>query len=377
MKVILSGGGTGGHVNPALAIGAVIERFEPDSTISYVGTPKGIENTLVPEKYKMYHVDIRGLRRSLSLSNLKTLWLTLTAKSKAKKILREVQPDIVIGTGGYVCWPIAAAAADMGIPTVLHESNAVPGLAVTMLERKADIIFVNFDKTTEALPHAKRVIHIGTPIRPDFFTCRERIPEEREKLGIGENGKYQHFVLSFGGSLGAGRLNSEVLDLMENYGKNHPETLLIHVAGRANYDELKARFDERELGSYENLQLLPYLFDMSAKMAAADLVICRSGATTLSELAVLGKPAILIPSPNVTNDQQTKNARLFSDVGAALLLRESELTPGKLESEMLALLNDPAKLEEMSAKTAEFAVEHTEELIYRTLADLVESKKKA
>ena len=375
MKVILSGGGTGGHVNPALAIGAVIERFAPDSEICYVGTPKGIENTLVPEKYKMYHVEIRGLRRSLSPSNLKTLWLTLTAKKKAKKILREVQPDIVIGTGGYVCWPIAAAAADMGIATALHESNAVPGLAVTMLERKADIIFVNFDKTTESLPHAKRVIHIGTPIRPDFFTCRERVPEEREKLGIGENGKYKHFVLSFGGSLGAGRLNSEILELMASYGKNHPETLLIHVAGRANYDELKARFDEMGLDKYENLQLLSYLFDMSAKMAAADLVICRSGATTLSELAVLGKPSIMIPSPNVTNDQQTKNARLFSDVDAAILLRESDLTPGRLESEMTALLNDPERRGQMGAKCAEFAVENTEELIYRTLADLVEQKK--
>lgn len=374
MKVILTGGGTGGHVNPALAIGAAIEKYEPASEISYVGTPKGIENSLVPEKYPMYHVDIRGLRRSLSLSNLKTLWLTITSKSKAKKLLRRLQPELVIGTGGYVCWPIVAAAADLGIACALHESNAVPGLAVSMLEKKADIIFVNFEKTADALPHAKKVIHIGTPIRPEFFVCRDRAEEIRKEMGIGEGLAFDRFILSFGGSLGAGRLNDEMLAFMKDYGGSHPRTLMIHVSGRSNFDDLKPRFDALGLDGYENLRLVPYLFDMPEKMAAADLVICRSGATTLSELAVLGKPSILVPSPNVTNDQQTKNARLLSDAGAAILLPESELTDGKLQKSAMQLLSDRQKCTDMGRKAGMFAVENNEEKLYRILKDLVKQK---
>ncbi|MBQ8235776.1 MAG: glycosyltransferase, partial [Clostridia bacterium] len=256
MKVILSGGGTGGHVNPALAIGSAIEKYEENAEIHYVGTPTGIENKLVGEKYPMHHIEIRGLRRSLSLSNVKTAYLTVTSFVKAKKLLKQLQPDAVVGTGGYVCWPICAAAASMGIPCFLHESNAIPGFAVKMLEKKADVIFVNFEKTAAALQGAKEVLHVGTPVRETFFTLEKK--QAKKTLGVEGYGKT---VLSFGGSLGAAMLNERILDLMEQYGKEHPDVLFFHATGSRGKAKFEEAFKERGLERYENLRYSEYIYD--------------------------------------------------------------------------------------------------------------------
>ncbi|MBQ8400096.1 MAG: undecaprenyldiphospho-muramoylpentapeptide beta-N-acetylglucosaminyltransferase [Clostridia bacterium] len=370
MKVILSGGGTGGHVNPALAIGSAIEKYEENAEIHYVGTPTGIENKLVGEKYPMHHIEIRGLRRSLSLSNVKTAYLTVTSFVKAKKLLKQLQPDAVVGTGGYVCWPICAAAASMGIPCFLHESNAIPGFAVKMLEKKADVIFVNFEKTAAALQGAKEVLHVGTPVRETFFTLEKK--QAKKTLGVEGYGKT---VLSFGGSLGAAMLNERILDLMEQYGKEHPDVLFFHATGSRGKAKFEEAFKERGLERYENLRYSEYIYDMPTQMAAADLVICRSGAMTLSELAVLGKASILVPSPNVTDDQQTKNARLLSDQGAAVLLRESEMSAQVLCDAVNKLLGDEKALSQMEDKVRAFAVKDTEKVIYEKMCAVIRSKK--
>lgn len=371
MKVILSGGGTGGHVNPALAIGEAIEKNDPTAEIHYVGTPNGIENKLVPAKYPMHHVEIRGLRRSLSPQNLKTLVLTVKAQRASKKLLQELKPDAVIGTGGYVCWPICAAAAKMHIPCFLHESNAVPGFAVKTLQKKADVIFVNFDRTREHLKEARKVVHVGTPLKSDFYAYdREKA---REKLGVSP--AYRKIVLSFGGSLGAAVLNAQILALMEEYGKNRPDVLFIHATGAKGGEAFMKQFMEKKLDAFGNLCVNEYIYDMPAYMAAADLVICRSGAMTLSELAVLGKPSILIPSPNVTNDQQTKNARLFSDAGGALLMSEETLKEGVLSEKVGELLFDDEKLKKMSEAVLPFAVRNAEDVIYREIVGLTDKKR--
>lgn len=371
MKFILSGGGTGGHVNPALAIGSAIEKRFQNAEIHYVGTPFGIENKLVPEKYPMHHVNIRGLKRSLSLSNVKTALLTVTSLAKAKKLLKELRPDAVVGTGGYVCFPVCAAAASLGIPCFLHESNAVPGFAVKMLEKKADVIFVNFEKTAEQLTKAKKTVHVGTPVKDIFYTLNKE--EARKKLDVTG---YKKVVLSFGGSLGAARINSKILDLMECYGKDHRDTLFLHATGARGKAAFEEEFEKRGLSAYKNLCFYEYIYDMPTYMAASDLVICRSGAMTLSELAVMGKASILIPSPNVTDDQQTKNARLLSDKGAAVLIGETELEKGALEKAVGDLLANDRALLEMGERVREFAVKDVEQSIVSEMKRVIEEKKK-
>ncbi len=365
MKIILSGGGTGGHVNPALAIGDAVARHVPETELHYVGTPFGIENKLVPDRYIMHHIEIKGLRRSLSPKNIKVAYLTLTSFIKAKKLLKELRPDAVIGTGGYVCWPICAAASLVGIPVYLHESNAVPGFAVKMLEKKADVIFVNFAESGELLPHAKKIVHVGTPLREQFYTLTKE--EARRTLEIPD--KYQRIILSFGGSLGAAVLNERILEMMACYGKEHPEILFLHATGASGKEKFMAAFREQGLDRYENLSVSEYIYDMPVCMAAADLVICRSGAMTLSELAVLKKPSILIPSPNVTNDQQTKNARLFAEKGGAILLRECDMTENSLSDALEKLFEDRETLRAMSDIVATFAVRNAEEVIVRTILE--------
>ena len=367
MKIVLSGGGTGGHVNPALAIGAVLESHDPTSEIHYVGTPRGIENKLVT-KYPMHHVEIQGLRRSLSLSNLKTAYLTVTSFSKAKKLLRKLKPDLVVGTGGYVCYPVVRAAASLGIPTALHESNAVPGLAAKMLRKKVDCIFVNFAETKSMLQGCKEVLHVGTPLRPEF--SQKNLPAPSLPEGC------TRYILCFGGSLGAKRLNGEVLQLMKRYGTAHPEVCIQLATGARAYGEVKAEFEALGLDQYPNLLLSEYIYDMPYRMMASDLLICRSGAMTLSEVAASGKASILIPSPNVTNDQQTKNARVLSQKGAAVLMRECDMEENTLSDCVKHLMEDDVARAFIAKKVEEFAVDDASERIYNKLACLVDGYQK-
>ncbi|MBQ4064561.1 MAG: UDP-N-acetylglucosamine--N-acetylmuramyl-(pentapeptide) pyrophosphoryl-undecaprenol N-acetylglucosamine transferase, partial [Clostridia bacterium] len=275
MRVLMTGGGTGGHINPALAIAKTILKEEPDSEIAFVGTSKGMENRLVPkEGFPLYHIEMQGLRRSLSFSNLKTLWLMLTSTAKAKKLIRQFKPDICIGTGGYVCWPLIKAAADMGIPTALHESNALAGVAVKLLAAKVDVIFTNFEKTAEQLRACKKIVHVGNPLKNGFSTVTRE--EARGRLGF--EGKYRYSLLSCGGSLGAGRINTEALLLMRDFSAKHPDIHHLHQAGVGNYAAVKEEFDRLGLGQYSNLQLVDYIYDMPDRLAAADLVINRAGA---------------------------------------------------------------------------------------------------
>jgi len=366
MRILLSGGGTAGHVNPALAIARIIERNDKNGEIAYVGTPSGIENKLVPERYKMYHINVQGVRRSLSLANLKTIFLAMTSVSKAKKVIEEFKPDVVVGTGGYVCWPIVHAAHKMGVPVVMHESNSEPGMVVKLMEEKADVIFVNFADTIKHLDKAKKVIHVGTPLRDEFYLLNKQ--KAREKLGIAPDEK---FVLSFGGSLGAKKINEEMLDVMNTYGKHAPKVKFLHATGSKSFECMKLKFESLGLNSYENLKVTEYIYDMPTQMAAADLVVSRAGASTLSELAMLGTPSILIPSPNVTNDQQYKNAKTLSEAGAASLIPEIELTHGILAMHVKRIIEDDELLKSMSEKIKTFIIPNADKTIYKEIVNLV------
>lgn len=372
MKAVMSGGGTGGHVNPALAIAGTISEKEPGSEISFVGTSRGIENRLVPAAgYPLYHVEIQGIRRSLSPSNLKTAYLVLTSPAKAKKLLLGLKPDIAVGTGGYACWPVIRAAAGLNIPTALHESNAVPGVAVRMLEKTVDRIYINFEETLMHLKYPEKAIRVGNPLRGAFSVLSHR--EAKEALG--QDAVYPLMILSCGGSMGAERVNREMLAVMRDLTSRRPDILHIHATGALEYKAAKAMYEQYGLSGCPNCRLTEYIYDMPLLMAAADLVINRAGAVTLSELATLKKPCILIPSPNVTNNHQVKNAAALARKGAALMMEERELSGDRLTREIGALLADRKRMDEMSEKIGAFAVNDCNNLIYYDLKSLVFNRK--
>lgn len=375
MRVLITGGGTGGHVNPALAIANTIKQNDPDAVIAYVGTKRGIENKLVPKAgYPMYYVDVKGIKRSLSPSNIKAAYLALTSPIKAKKIIREFRPDIVVGTGGYVSWPVVKAASQMGIPTALHESNAIAGVAVKMLQKSVDRIYLNFEKTGESLSCDRaKLMKVGNPILGGFSSMTRE--EARAKLGIPD--KYKYVILSYAGSMGAEKVNDAVLCLMREFTAKHLEVYHIHATGSIELELCTSQFKEMGLDKCENIELCEYIYDMPVRMAAADITINRAGAMTISELAATGKCSIFIPSPNVAENHQYKNAKVLSDAGAAALFEEKDLVDGAkpLIEEVEKLLSDGGeKLRaERSEKIRQFAVSDANKLIYNDLVKLAQS----
>ena len=371
MRVLVTGGGTGGHVNPALAIANTIKKNIPDAEIAFVGTVRGLENQLVPKAgYKLYHVDVRGIRRSLSLYNIRSLWLAAVSPVKAKKIIKEFKPDLVVGTGGYVSWPILVAASRMNIPTAVHESNAVPGLAVRKLVPYVDRIFTNFAVSAEILGKSGKVMQVGCPMLGEFGNISRE--DARRQLGIPLDSKY---IVSFGGSLGAAAMNDMAIELMRDYVSSNKNVKYTHATGGDHFESVNERFLGEGLDKYENIELLQYIYDMPLRMAAADIIISRAGAITISELARQGKAAILIPSPNVTDDQQTKNAKALADIGGACMIREPELVNGKICKEVASLLEDGARRAAMEKAIAGFAPLDSNKLIFDELIRLSKSKK--
>lgn len=370
MRVLMTGGGTGGHVNPALAIANTIMENEPDSEIAFVGTPRGIENKLVPKAgYQLFHVDVMGLRRSLSLSNIKAAYLALTSPAKAKKLIKKFKPDVVIGTGGYVSWPVVKAAAEMGVPCALHESNAVPGMAVRMLSGAVDRIYLNFEVAGNGISQKEKLMVCGCPLlgKPAEITKAEA----RAKLGIAEDKVY---VLSYGGSMGAEKVNEAVLEVMKNVTGGLENVVHTHATGAIEKDVCFRQFEEAGLKQYENLELLEYIYDMPVRLAAADVVICRAGAMTVSELAMTGKCAIFIPSPNVTDDQQFKNASVLSAKDAAIVIRENYETPAILCEKVKSLIENPEERREMEEKIVQFSQPDANRIIYNDIVELIKNK---
>ncbi len=368
MRVLVSGGGTGGHVNPAIAIANIIKKNNPDAVIEFVGTKRGIEHKLVPHAgYKLHYIEIQGIRRSLSPDNIKTAFLAVKSFAACKKIIKSFKPDLVIGTGGYACWPVVRAASSLKIPTILHESNATPGFAIKMLEKKADKIFVNFEETIPQLKCPDKAVRVGNPLRGDFTSINRE--SARENQGI--TGKYRTFILSLGGSMGAERINFEVIDMMKNYTSKHPEILHVHGTGSIEYEIAKKKFEDEGLDQYPNLKLVEYIYDMPEKMAASDIVINRAGAMTLSEIALLGRASVLIPSPNVTNNHQYKNAHVLEKAGACVLLEEKELQGGVLTDAVKNLVEDHDKRRDMEQKVKQFAVSDAAQKIYDYIMEAV------
>ncbi len=376
MRVLFSGGGTGGHISPALAMADIIKARIPEAEIAFVGTPYGIENSLIPQAgYKLYHVDIKGIKRSFDLSNIRALYLAASSPYKARRIIKEFKPDIVIGTGGYVCWPALKAAADMGIPTILHESNALPGLAVKKLQADVDIILTNFESTKKLLSERANVVNVGNPLRA---VCASLTKEDaRRKLGIPESKKF--VVLSFGGSLGSQEINRAAAEMMSGFAAKHDDVMCFHVGGKRHYETAKSFFAAYGLERNPSFVLMEYTNDLPVYMAAADVVICRAGAMTLTEIAKMQKAAIIIPSPNVADNHQYKNAKVLADADAAVVICENELKIDgecRVCKEVSRLYAAPELCERMTRNIKKFAKDNVEEKIFDTIVRLVESRKK-
>lgn len=366
MRALITGGGTGGHINPALAIASIIKKYESDSEIAFVGTPNGMENKLVPrEGYKIYHIEVRGLKRRSFSDGAKYLNELNKSIHAARMIIKEFKPDVCIGTGGYVSWPLIRAAEIMFVPTVMHESNALVGKAVKTLAPRLSLLLVNFDNAREQVL-CRKVIKSGNPLRSDFDSVS---PEEAKKrLGIES---FRYSILSCGGSLGAEPINNAILEVMSLFSGKRADVHHLHQAGSGKIDEIIAQYNEKGLDSCPNLELVPYIYDMPLRMNAADIVINRAGAMTVSELATLGKPAILIPSPYVADNHQYKNAKVLEDSGACILIEEKDLTGQRLADEIKSLLDDEERRNKMSENIKKFAVKDTESIIYNGIKSIL------
>lgn len=366
MRILFAGGGTAGHINPALAVADYIKERHPDAEISYIGTAEKLEARLVPEKgYAFYTIDVAGFKRSFSpesiAKNMAAVKKAFTASSASKRYLSDIKPDIVVGTGGYVSGPVLKAAQKMGFKTAIHEQNAYPGVTTKMLAPGADAVMLAMPQAKKYLKLKKEPIITGNPVRPELLSVTRR--EARERLGLGD----KPLILSFGGSLGAEKINSSVAELIK-WHNGTGKFYHIHATGSYGYKKTLDALSGIELS--DDIQLREYINDMDLCMAAADLVICRAGAITLGELQACGKPSILIPSPYVAENHQYHNAMTLKSAGAAELIEEKDLTSELLIDKVDRLIENGPRLEKMSQAAKKSAVSDANERIYRVLMQL-------
>ncbi|WDV44179.1 undecaprenyldiphospho-muramoylpentapeptide beta-N-acetylglucosaminyltransferase [Clostridiaceae bacterium M8S5] len=343
MKVLITGGGTGGHIYPALSIAKKIKKEIKDVKILYVGTEKSMESELVPrEGFDFKTIRVEGFRRKLSIGTIKTVNKMFKGINDARKIIKVFKPDIVIGTGGYVCGPVVLVASLMKIPTVIHEQNAFPGATNRILSRFVDSIACSFEESKKYFKHKSKITITGNPIREDFFEIDK--VDASNKLSIDGDKKT---VVSFGGSGGQRSLNKAMVHVVKRLNKLS-DIQLIHVTGKGHYDEFIKQLKEAGVNNLnKSIRILPYMYDMPEAMAVADLIIGSGGAITIAEFTAVGVPTILIPKAYTTENHQEYNARALEEKGASVVLLEKELTGELLYKNIHTLLNDKERLADM------------------------------
>lgn len=363
MKVIIAAAGTGGHINPGIAIANKIREMEPNSKVIFIGTNRGLEVDLVPRAgYELKTINAYGIERKITLENIKNLYSTIRSIKEAKKIIKEFSPDIVIGTGGYICMPVIIAANKMKIPTLLHESNAFPGVSVKLLSKKVDEVLVGFEDAKERLPKAKKVVVTGNPtkIKKNNFTSDKRALIIKN-IGLQVD---KPIVLVFGGSQGAKSINESFIDIINN--KKNANYQIIWATGPTQYEEIKEKLN-MDIEHIPNVKIIPYIYNMEEVMSAVDLVICRSGAMTITEISIIGKPAIFIPFPYATENHQEYNAKVLEKVGAAKIILDKNLNANILNSEIESIIGNKETLRKMSNNTAKTAIFDATDRIYNEI----------
>lgn len=366
MRVLLAGGGTAGHINPALAIAKTIKEKEPTAEIMFVGNKTGLEQRLVKNAgFDIKSISISGFRRSLSPSalvhNVKTAFRAVSASSASSKIIKEFKPDICIGTGGYVSGPVMRTAQKLNIPVIVHEQNAYPGVTTKMLSKKAEYVMLAVDEARKHFDSNPNFVLTGNPIRPEIL----RVDEQSAKAKLNKDAK--PLVLSFGGSLGARKINEGVADLIARSGKDGKYSH-IHAYGQYGKwfpDLLREKGTDPD--KCDNLDIREYIDNMAECMAAADVVVCRSGAITLSEVQALGKPSVLIPSPNVAENHQYHNAMALVKNNAAIVIEEKDLTNTSITKAVDKLLSDKETLKKFSQNAKNMAITDANERIWAVI----------
>ncbi|HCB65649.1 MAG TPA: undecaprenyldiphospho-muramoylpentapeptide beta-N-acetylglucosaminyltransferase [Ruminococcaceae bacterium] len=371
MRVLFVCGGTGGHINPALAVAGYLKKQQPNAQILFAGSPLGMEAGLVPKAgFDFAPIKVKGFQRQLSWRNLKNnmmavVYLT-TSGYRSRQILREFRPDVVMGTGGYVSGPLVRQAAKMGIPTLTHEQNAFPGVTTKLLSKYVDRVMLAVPEAKKYLNPNAHFVVTGNPVREAFFTADRNAV--RKKMGL--EGKI--CVLSFGGSLGARRVNEAMAELIA-HNQNNPNIFHIHATGAYGTELFPQLLKEKGITNSKtnpNLDIREYIYDMPECFAAADLVIGRSGASTLSELEAAGKASILIPSPNVAENHQYHNAMTLVRKDAAVVIEEKDLTGKRLCDAFDRLFADPERLRRLGENAASLAINDANDRIYRQIIEL-------
>jgi UDP-N-acetylglucosamine--N-acetylmuramyl-(pentapeptide) pyrophosphoryl-undecaprenol N-acetylglucosamine transferase len=348
LKVIISGGGTGGHIYPGISLAYEIKDRDIKNDILFVGTERGLESKLVPrEGFKIVKIKARGIKRKLCFENLTAIIIFLLSLFQSYKIIKKYKPDLVIGTGGYVSGSVVLMAAILGVPTFVHEQNVIPGITNKLLSRITRATFLSFNQSKEYFSNKAKLIFTGNPIR--FKNIKQNTEREYKKYNLDSSKKT---ILVLGGSKGAASINRAVLgsiDFIKDAIKNNLQVLLI--SGQDDYDNIMGIVGE----NHKIFSVEPYLHDIEKAYSLADLVICRAGATTLAEIVAYGLPAILIPYPYATQDHQGINAKIFEREGAAISILEKDLSGEKLGQVLLDLLKNKDQLEMMAKKSRELS----------------------
>ena len=369
MRVIFAGGGTGGHINPAISVADYAKAHDDNFKALFIGTKKGLETKLVPAAgYVIEYIAVQGFDRKHLLRNVKTVAQLVSSVRSCKRIIKEFKPDCIVCTGGYVSGPVTMAAKQTGVPALIHEQNVFPGLTVKGSEKYVDYVALSFDETINEMKDKSKCVVTGNPIRSEIL-CADR-EESRKRLGIDKP-----FVLIFGGSLGAARINDTVVEIL---GKivSDGKIKLVFGTGDRNYSDVMKKIGEKGIQLNSDVQVLPYINNMADMMAAADVVVSRSGAITVSEIAAMGKPSILIPSPNVVRNHQEQNAREFEKCGAAAVITEAELTPEQLYKKLSEMTEDKEGMQKMSENLKKLARTDALEKLYGLMLKMADKNGK-
>ncbi|GAB2483401.1 undecaprenyldiphospho-muramoylpentapeptide beta-N-acetylglucosaminyltransferase [Alkalibacterium psychrotolerans] len=372
MKILVTGGGTGGHIYPALALIKRIKETHTDAEFLYVGTYRGLESTIVPKQGIDFEpLKVEGFKRKLNIEgityNVKTVWYFIQAIRKARKIIKTFKPDVVIGTGGYVSAPVCYAASKLGIPTIIHEQNSVAGITNKFLAKHVSKVAICFeDARAQFKDNQDKVVFTGNPRAQEVANL---VPNNSLK-DYGLDPK-QPAIVIFGGSRGAAAINHAVVQNCSAFNQASYQTLFI--TGRDSYDAVVNDWKNKcgDIGEISPVKIVPYVDNLPEVFASVSLVVARSGATTLAELTALGVPSVLIPSPNVTEDHQTRNAKSLSDVNAAVLIKENELKSENFVNEINRLMSNDDLRKQMSVQSKELGVPDASDRIMNVMMALL------
>ncbi|MCR8641916.1 undecaprenyldiphospho-muramoylpentapeptide beta-N-acetylglucosaminyltransferase [Paenibacillus sp. N1-5-1-14] len=369
MRVVLSGGGTGGHVYPALAIAEQVVKEDAQSEFLYIGTNSGLERDIVANSkltMPFEAVEISGFRRKLfSLDNVKTIARFFRGVSDAKKMLREFKPDVVIGTGGYVCGPVLYAAAKLGIPSMVHEQNVIPGMTNAFLSRYVSTVAVSFKGTESRFPKARNAVYTGNPRATSVALADRR--QGLRSLGLADD---DQLVVVVGGSRGAKAINEAMITVASQATKL-PQLQFLFITGQPHYEAAVAAIRGADGAAPRNVHVVPYIHNMPEVLAATKLIVSRAGASFLAEITSLGIPAILIPSPYVTNNHQEHNARMLVDGGAAQMILEKDLNADTLLASIQRITGSPFRIEEMANASRKMGQSDSAKLVVSEMHKLV------